>query len=112
MPNSNKTTGTLFETAVLKVLQAAGLRAVKPRQTTALDTGDIHVGEDVLVQAKDWANLSGALDAGTKGAQVQARRAGRPFGVAVVKRRGRHAREAYVVMPLHVFTALLNSRDK
>ena len=103
--------GTRFETDVQRELTAAGLHAVKPRQTKQLDVGDIHLGTDIVVQAKNWANIASGLREGTKGAQAQARRAGRPFGVTVIKKRQGAIRDAYVAMPLHVFIALLTSRQ-
>lgn len=111
MPNANKATGTRFQTAVTNELLAAGLPAIQPRQTEWFDVGDIHVGDDVVMQAKAWRDMAGALRDGTAGAMEQARRAKRRFGVAVIKRPGKSAREAYVAMPLHVFIDLLHSRQ-
>jgi hypothetical protein len=103
--------GTRFETAVERELQAQGLRVVKPRQTRAVDVGDLWVGDDVVVQAKAWQNTATALREGTRGAEVQAVHARRRFGVAVIKQPRRPVSEAYVAMPLRVFADLLKSRE-
>lgn len=102
--------GTLFETAVLKELKAAGLKALKPRQTGVYDTGDIWLEDDIILQAKAWQNIASALRDGTTGAQDQAIHARRRFGVTVIKKPRGAIRDAYVAMPLHVFVELIKSR--
>lgn len=110
MPNPNKTKGTRFESAVTKVLVAAGLTAWMPRQTGRHDVGDIHVGTDLILQAKAWKDMTGAIRVGTAAAQVQAGHANREFGAAVIKKPRGRIEDAYVVMPLHAFIRLLHSR--
>lgn len=95
---------------MVKFLTAAGLMATKPRQTKWYDVGDIWLADDVVLQAKAWRNLTGALSAGTSGAKLQATRAKRRFGFAVIKRPGKGAGEAYVVMPLATFVEFEKSR--
>jgi len=109
MPNPNPH-GAVFESAVRDYLRAQGLVAVKPRQTTRLDVGDIHLEDDIVVQAKHWKNIAGALREGTASAQDQARRAKRPIGVSVIKKPRAPIADAYVAMPLHVFATLLRAR--
>lgn len=107
MSNPNKAKGTKFETDVVKALTAADLEAHKPRQEHPLDIGDIHLGDDIVLQAKAWKNLAGALSEGTKGATVQAERAKRPFGIAVIKKPRGSILDAYVVMSLKTFIRFL-----
>lgn len=107
MANANKAKGTTFETAVVKELTKADLDAHKPRQVTPLDVGDIHLGDDIVLQAKAWKNLAGALSEGTKGATIQAERAKRPFGIAVIKKPRGSILDAYVVMSLKTFIRFL-----
>lgn len=107
MPNPNGQKGTRFETDVTKALKEAGVRAVKPRQAGRYDIGDIHVEEDIVLQAKAWANLASALKAGTEGATTQAGHAKRPFGFAVIKKPRGAILDAYVVMPLSTFIRFL-----
>lgn len=107
MANPNKDKGTRFESAVERELKEAGIAAVKPRQTGRYDIGDIHVQDDIVLQAKAWANLTSALREGTAGATKQAEHAKRPFGFAVVKKPRGAILDAYVVMPLSTFIRFL-----
>lgn len=110
MANPNKSTGTRFETDIERYLIDQGLPAYKVVQRGRLDEGDLHV-HDFVLQAKNWRDTTTALRAGTDGAQLQAQHAHKRFGAAVIKRRGKNVREAYVVMPLHRFAALLLHRE-
>lgn len=103
--------GQRFERDLEKTFQAAGLRAIRPRQSQPGDIGDLHVAGDVVVQAKAWKNLAEGARVGIAGAQAQKRRAGRPIGVAIVKQGGKRMTEAVVAMPLGDFIALLQSRQ-
>lgn len=107
MANPRKAKGTLFETEVTKTLLAAGIPAVKPRQAGSNDIGDIHVDDDIILQAKAWSDYTTALNAGVQGATKQAGHAKRPFGIAVVKKPRAAILDAYVVMPLSTFIRFL-----
>lgn len=104
--------GTRFETAVRDFLKARGLRAVKPVQTKWYDVGDIHVGDDVILQAKAHRDILNGIRLGVAGAKDQAERARRRFGFAVVKRPGKSVASAYVVMSLETLADLLHSREE
>lgn len=106
----DKPAATKFETDVVRVLTAAGLSAVKPRQTKWYDVGDIWVGDDVILQAKFYKDFTSALNVGVAGAHEQAERAGRPFGFAVIKRPGKRMGDAYVAMTLNDLVRLLKAR--
>ena len=100
MPNRNAQKGSRWELAIRDYLQKTHGRAViRPRQEHA-DVGDIHLSPFVI-QAKDEARhtFSSYVD----DAEKQAGRAGEPFGVAVVKRRGVNVSRGYVVMSLETF---------
>ncbi|UYL86342.1 holliday junction resolvase [Microbacterium phage Jovita] len=103
--------GQRFERDLEKTFRAAGIRALRPRQDRAVDVGDLHVSDDVVVQAKAWKNLAEGVRVGVAGAQAQKRRAGRPIGVAIVKQGGKRMGEAVVALPLSDFIALLKSRE-
>lgn len=107
MANANKAKGTKFETDVTKFLLAAGIPAHKPRQAGRYDVGDIHVDDDVILQAKAWDNMPAALTAGLKGADLQVGHARREYGIAVIKRPRAAIAEAIVAMPLRTFVRLL-----
>ncbi|UAW08625.1 holliday junction resolvase [Microbacterium phage Swervy] len=103
--------GQRFERDLEKTFRAAGIRALRPRQDRPGDVGDLHVSDDVVVQAKAWKNLAEGVRVGVAGAQAQKRRAGRPIGVAIVKQGGKRMGEAVVALPLSDFIALLKSRE-
>lgn len=103
--------GPRFEADVTKALRAAGLTAGRPTQTRIVDIGDIHLGDDWVLQAKAWQNTASALREGTKDAQVQAHQARRRFGAAVIKKSRGAIADAYVAMPLSVFIEFYKSRE-
>ena len=107
MSNPNKNKGSRFELDIERALRNYGIRAKRPRQTGHADVGDIHVGDDVVIQAKNWANLAAAMTAGVDGAQRQAIAAHRPYGIAVVKRPRKGTDEAFAIVPLRVLAQLL-----
>lgn len=102
--------GTRFESDVVKALRAADLVAGRPTQTKMADVGDVHLGDDWILQAKAWTNIASALREGTKDAQVQAIQARRRFGAAVIKKTRGSTADAYVAMPLSVFIEFIKSR--
>ena len=104
--------GKRFELDLTKAFKAAGIRARRPLQTKQADVGDIHVRDDIVVQAKAWRNLPEAIRKGLAGAAVQKVHARRPIGVAIVKRADHPITEAIVAMPLSDFLLLLNSRQE
>lgn len=108
MSNPQKAKGTRWETAVTRFLREAGLYAYKPRQEGFRDVGDIHAPPFTL-QAKDWKDLAGALREGSDGARAQRANAGLPFGAAVIKRARRPVEDAYVVIRLGDFPALVRA---
>lgn len=117
MSNANKRKGTAFESEVVAFLRERlpGVSVVRPAQAGSKDVGDIHLGESIVLQAKNWekwskASLMGWVDA----AQGQAGNAERDYGVVVVKRRrapGSSGRveSALVTMDLATFSDVVNS---
>ena len=119
MANKNKARGTRFESAVTQFVRlesAGGVDARRPAQAGPADVGDVHVGEDWVIQAKDWAKWSKAdlLRWTFEDVETQARNAARPFGAVVVKRRREAGGasgavgEALVAMSMETFTAVLS----
>ena len=110
--NANKARGTRWESSVVGFLrEAAGISAYKPRPEGLADVGDIHAA-GFLIQAKDWADWQSAIREGLDGAVVQAGNWERKTGeallpVAVVKRRNKAVSEAYVIVRLGDFIALM-----
>jgi hypothetical protein len=108
MTNRNKAAGTKWESDIVSYLKSHGIpTAHRVAQTGRDDSGDIWGVSPFIVQAKTYANLADGLRLGLEGAKRQAHVAGEPFGAAVVKRRGKGAADAYVVMDLETFTRML-----
>jgi len=89
--SANKARGTKWETAVVSFFRStlhSTIKAYRPAQTGFQDVGDIHLAEDFVLQCKDWEKWSKAdLWKFVDAANLQAIHAGKPWGVAVVKRR-------------------------
>lgn len=102
-----KDKGTRWESAVVAFLNACGVRAYRPAQSGFADQGDVHGVSPFILQCKDWRDVTSALREGVDGAQVQAVNAGERYGVAVVKRARKPVGEAYAVMHLEDFAALI-----
>lgn len=103
MANPNAAKGAKFELAIVAFLKLVFGRLVRrPHQEGFIDVGDIHLPPFVL-QAKDWADVTSALRVGLAGAQAQAKAAGEPYGVVVLKSRRSNISEARVAMTLTTF---------
>lgn len=101
--NKAKDKGSRFELAIVRYLMTYfGGRAQRPRQVGFKDLGDIHL-DPFVIQAKDYADLVSALLRGTEGALAQSKNSGLPYGVAVIKRRGKSVDRSYVATTLDVF---------
>ena len=83
--------GTAFETRTVEFLRGAlpgSVRVYRPAQRSRLDIGDIWLGENVIIQCKDYKTWSRAsLQKWIRDARTQAKHAGRDYGVVVVKSR-------------------------
>lgn len=109
MGSPAKRKGTAYESAVVKYLSEAGIPARRVAQHGQLDLGDVHGIDPFVGQCKAYKDLTAALRDGVAGANVQAARMGRPYGVAFVKRPGKPIADGYAVMDLATFTRLLSS---
>lgn len=113
MPSKHKRKGTEWETNIVDTLGAFferrfGLKPRRVAQTGINDTGDVHGISPFVIQAKDDKSfrISEWLD-GPKSAVVQARRAGEPYGLVVVKRFRRAVGDAYAIMRLEDWARVL-----
>lgn len=107
MTSANKAKGARWELDIVRFLAAVFGRLVRrPHAEGFADVGDIHLSPFVL-QAKNYADVATALRVGVEGAEIQAKRAGELYGVAVIKRRGKGASDAYVAMSLTAFRELV-----
>ncbi|QDF14217.1 holliday junction resolvase [Microbacterium phage GardenState] len=109
MANPNKRKGTAYESAIVKLLQERGIPARRVAQTGQLDTGDIHGIDPFVGQCKAYKDMASALRDGVAGAEVQAMRAGQPYGVAFIKRPGKPIADGYAVMSVASFARLLST---
>lgn len=107
MSNANKRRGTEWETAGTRYLREHvpdGDDIRRVAQTGRLDIGDVHARPFVL-EFKNVAKVD--LAAFVDQAETEAANAGLPYGVAVVKRRGKGAAAGYVVLSLATFARVL-----
>ena len=98
--------GTRWESRIRDWLQAEGFTVHRQPAHGANDKGDLHVGSDVIVEAKDQARHSLAewLDEAT----VEAGNAGRAAGVVWFHRRGKSSpADGYVLLDGRTFAWLL-----
>jgi hypothetical protein len=107
-----KAKGTAWETALVRYLAAlfGGRYGLEPRRVAQegfLDTGDLHGIDPFVAQAKAYKSWETAMREGLDGAEVQAQRAGRDYGVAFVKRPRRPVGEGYAVMRVSTFARVL-----
>lgn len=112
MTNPNKAKGTAWESALVRSLGGffAGRYGLAPRrvaQTGVLDTGDLHGLSPFVGQAKNYRNLTDGLREGLDGAELQAGRAGEPFGVAFVKRVRKPTELAYAVTTVQTWARVV-----
>ncbi|MFJ6019759.1 hypothetical protein ACIQFP_10460 [Nocardiopsis alba] len=110
MTNPNKRRGTAWESDIVRYLRDQGHDdARRVAQTGRLDIGDIHVGP-VVIEAKNTRtiDLAGFVDQ----AEREAGHTALPYGVAVVKRRGKNAAHGYAVMSLAAFSQVIAELKK
>jgi hypothetical protein len=103
---ANKAKGRAFERAVADLFQEAGfLWSDRKPQRGVRDQGDITGIDGWTLELKDTEpmNFSGLLNE----AIVEAANANTPWFAGIQKRRGKHARDAYVVLPLWLFIRLV-----
>ena len=98
--------GTRWETAIRDYLQAEGIEVHRQPAHGVNDKGDLHVGTDIVIEAKNQQrhSLSEWLDEATS----EAANAGRPVGLVWFHRRGKgHPRDGYVLMDGRTATYLI-----
>ena len=83
--------GTAFETRTVEFLRGAlpgSVRVYRPAQRSRQDIGDVHVGNNLVIQCKDYKTWSRAsLQKWIRDARKQAKQAGRDYGVLIIKSR-------------------------
>ena len=100
MTTPQKSKGSQWERDIAKYFNDRGFPEVERRYGAGatLDKGDINGVKDTVVEAKNWAkiSLSTIMDETIKEQQ----NAKKKFGIAVIKRRNKNVKDAYVMMTL------------
>ena len=107
MANRSKAKGTQFETDVVRYLVDHGFPFAERRALRGtMDAGDVAGVPGVMLECK--AEKTVTLGAYADEVKVETANAHASIGVAVVKRRNRQAGDAYVVMTLEQFAAMIS----
>lgn len=100
MTTPQKAKGSQWERDIAKYFNDRGYTDVERRYGAGatLDKGDINGVKDTAVEAKNVAKitLSSIMDE----ALTEQKNAKKRFGISIIKRRNKNAKEAYVVMTL------------
>lgn len=107
MTNRSKQKGTSWETAVVRWLNDNGHpRAERRTLNGSQDRGDVSGIDDVVIECKNAKAITLAAWVDELAAEMSNAHAG--YGAVVIKRRGTtNPGDAYAVMPLRVFNALI-----
>ena len=106
MTNPNGRKGAGFERAVADFWKDAGFMwADRKSKRGARDEGDVTGVEDWTLELKNERTIQ--LAAAVDEATIEAANAGTAWFAAIIKRRGKNVRDAYVVMPLWLFVRLV-----
>jgi Holliday junction resolvase len=106
MANLSKRKGTAWESQVVDYLRSHGQPHAERRALTgSADKGDVSGIPGVMIECK--AEKTVTLAAYADEVKVETANAGASVGVAIVKRRNRGPGDAYVVMNLDQFAAML-----
>ena len=111
MTNPSKAKGTRWEVAVAAFLRASGFDEVyRMAPAGEFDTGDLGGIPEVAFECRDRNRLT--LSENVDDANDRARNKGSKSGVAVMKRKGRPAADAYVALDLATFVRILHDLAK
>lgn len=115
MSAANKAKGTNFETAIVDYLNSRGQRARRLARTGVKDTGDVEwptragviVVEAKARRAMELATWVGEAEA--EACHYSEKYVAEAFPLVVSKRRGKGTAQAYAVMALDDFVALVDA---
>ena len=110
MTNPNKAKGSAWERAVAKHLTANGFPVERRLATGGPDQGDLEGLPLWAVECKDHARP--AWWDFIRQAEVEAKNANKPFGVAVVKKRKAPTGDAIVAMSLDTWVSVLAHMER
>jgi len=110
MANPSKRKGTQFETDVVRYLVDHGFRFAERRALCGTsDKGDVSGIPGVVLECKAERTIT--LAAYADEVRAETANAHASIGVAVVKRRNRGPGDAYVVMSLETFAAMISDDE-
>ena len=100
MTSPQKAKGSQWERDVAKYFNERGFPEVERRYGAGatLDKGDINGVKDTVVEAKNWAKI--VLATIMDETLVEQKNAKKLFGIAVIMRRNKNVKDAYVMMTL------------
>ena len=110
MPNPNKAKGSAWERAVSVYLNDNGFKVQRKLATGGPDQGDLEGLPHWAVECKDHARP--AWWDFVRQANVEAKNASKPWGVAVVKKRQAPTAQALVVMDLDTWVSVLKHMER
>lgn len=104
--NRNKQKGYRYEKLLLDYFQSIGLHdSCRVVLHQGYDQGDIHIGNNIVIQAKDCTNLS--IRKWIDEVHIQAKNASRLYPILSVKNRQKNITDSFIIMKLNTFTNLL-----
>lgn len=111
MGNPNKDRGARWERALATYFQEAGFPEVDRIRGKGLrDVGDLGGLRSFVIEAKDWTSPN--FPEFIRQANTEANNAGKPFGVAIQKKRRAPVGDAFVVLDLDTFLRLLQHIER
>jgi Holliday junction resolvase len=105
----SKRKGTRFETAVVRYLQSAGMRAARRNAASPQDIGDIGGVDGWAIQCKDQKTWR--INTWIEETAQQAERGGAENYVLICKRSGASIGEALCVLPMRMLVQLMQSQS-
>lgn len=106
MVNKNKQKGYRYEKMLTDYFKELGFNDVRRVVLQGgYDQGDIHIGNDIVIQAKDCKHMS--INKWIQDVHTQARNAGRLYPLLCIKTRQDNVKNSLTVMRLNTLTHLL-----
>lgn len=108
MTTPQKAKGSQWERDVAKYFNERGYPQVERRYGAGAieDKGDINGLPEFALECKNVGKIT--LSSIVEEALIEARNAKKPFGISVIKRRQKSAKDAYVVMTLEQWISMLD----
>lgn len=104
--NANKAKGTRYESEIREFLNARGFTVNRVAQMGRLDQGDLHGYPLHIIECKNVKSID--LPSFVRQADKEATNAGRPFGVAFVRKARGATADGYAVRSIGTDVRLIN----